>query len=154
MAKIWGHGVEFYLGDSTAAVGDSDESNFDKLLQVRDFTPPAPEVDMIDVRDRDSEWVTKIPGFIDGGDVEFDVWWDPHMTQHGTGTSGLEGLLRGRTQSIFRVVTPAATGAAVRRDSFEGFLTNIGKEAPQDDGLAASITIAINGTGKTPARSP
>lgn len=126
-----------------AATLQVDNSGYTTIGQIRDITGPAMALDAIDSTHRGSAWKTALPGQLDGGEVTFDIAYDPDLATHAAGAApGLVYYMVNRTQKSFRVNFPDSTPATA---TFTGFVTKFTPKEPQNDLLTADVTIKVGG---------
>jgi predicted secreted protein len=118
-------------------------SSFTEIAQVRAITPPSISRSEIDVTTHDSPngWMEYLPGLKDGGEVSFEIIFDPSLGTHDAIT-GLLSDFDDDTIASWRIIFPNTantTWIAL------GFLTGFEVDAPTDDALTASITIKVTG---------
>ena len=133
MAKY--HGFDVKLARSDGLGG------WTTIAQVRDITGPGLELNTIDATDRDSsnKWMEFVSGLKDGGEVSFDIAYDPSNATHGA-TSGLLDMLEQGTSDSFQVQFPGGVSW-----TFTAFVTGFEPSAPLDDLLTASVTMKLTG---------
>lgn len=115
------------------------------VAQVRDLSGPAAVADQIEVSHRDDRWRRYVAGMRDGGEVSFDVVFDPdHASHDPTLTDSMWGYLEEGTRSQFRLTFPGASTATTTA-TFYAFLSNFEITSPLEDGLNAALTLKISG---------
>ncbi len=133
MAGFSGFGVQFKRGNN-----DGPPETFTTVGEATSISGPGMERDTIDVTSHDSpnrfrEWVG---GLVDGGEVSFEVNWDPSIHV------GLIADFEDPLPRSYQIVMPTPPGG---RFNFEGFITNMGHEFPLDDKMSADFTFKISG---------
>lgn len=111
--------------------------------QVRDISGPSMTQDAVEVTARDtSKWRTFTPGLRDGGEVTFDLIYDPNLTSHSATdtTTGLVYFLLNGVAKTFRLVMSDSNYF-----SFSGIVTAFTPESPLEDAMTASCTIKVTG---------
>lgn len=133
MAKYKGIGV-------TLTMGNTSDTNYAAVAQVRDIAGPSAEAADIDITSRDSTGnaMEFLAGLINGGEVTLDVVYDPGLAGHDT----LSTMFNAGTEVTFRLTYPAATD---KRAVFDGYLKAFQPQAPLEDRLSANITIKVTG---------
>jgi hypothetical protein len=94
----------------------------------------------VDVREKttlDDEWVRKVAGRLNGGDVSFEVELDPSATDHKL----LFATAKARQVKDWTLAFPAPWTVTWE---FSGILSDVSTSV-DDDGPTASITIAVTG---------
>ena len=81
---IIGHSTQFKIEDSPGA------GTYTKIAEVSSINGPSFSMDTVDATNMDStnRWREFIAGLKDGGEVSFDVNWDPAAATHSI-TTGL-----------------------------------------------------------------
>lgn len=128
-----------------AATLQVDNSGYTTIGQVRDITGPSMALDAIDSTHRSTSgaWKTALPGQIDGGEVTFDIAYDPDLATHSAAAApGLVYYMINRTVKSFKINFPDTTPATA---TFSGFVTKFTPKEPQNDLLTADVTIKVAG---------
>lgn len=113
------------------------------VAQVRDISGPNMSADEIEVSDRDLAWKQFIAGQRDGGEIAFDLVYDPDLASHSaTVAGGLITLLAAGSTNNFRVSFADATPATA---TFAGFVKEVQPKAPYNDTMTADVTIKVSG---------
>jgi predicted secreted protein len=113
------------------------------VAQVRDINGPNMAADPIEVSDRDSAWKQFLAGMRDGGEVTFDLVYDPDLaSQSASVAGGLLTLFIAGTSNNFRVTFADATPATA---TFAGFVQSVQPKAPYNDAQTADVTIKVSG---------
>jgi predicted secreted protein len=122
--------------------GGSPES-FTTIAQVTNIGGPSLALDPIEVTCHTSTggWKEFIGGLLDGGEVSFDINYDPVGATHNAST-GLIADMVARTVRNFQLVFPD-TGSTTW--SFAALVTAFEPSEPIDDKLAASVTLKLTG---------
>lgn len=133
MAGYSAFGTQFQRGD-----GVTPTEGFTTVGEATNISGPEIERDTIDVSSHDSpngfrEWVG---GLKDGGEVTFEVNWDPAIHQP------LQDDYQDPQPRNYKIVLPAVPGGEW---AFAGFITNSTHEYPHDDKMAAEFTFKISG---------
>lgn len=102
------------------------------------------DVETIDVTSHDSgsAYRQKIASFIDAGQVNLDLNFDPNNATHRATSGGILYLRDQRTLERWKVTFP---GAPIHYVSFDAFVKNAGFEAPFDDKLSMAVTLEVSG---------
>lgn len=113
-------------------------STFVTIAEATNISGPELERDTIDVSSHDSpnrfrEWVG---GMVDGGEVTFEVNWDP--AEHAT----LKADFNDALPRQYRILLPSPPGG---NWTFSGFITGMTHEYPYDDKMSAEFTFKISG---------
>ena len=112
------------------------------IAAVLDMDGPGVQVDMVDVTSRDSAgWKEFIGGLIDGGEVTFDILYDPDDSTHSATSPGVVGLLTGKTVKGWKLTLSDATPTTVW--SFNALVKTFKPKAAMKDALRASITLKV-----------
>lgn len=134
MAKLGAYGAILNIGD-----GGSPEV-FTAIAQIADITGPGLSLDTIDVTTHDSPgaWREFIGGLKDGGEVSFDLVYDPDSATH----DALKDDLDARVKRNFQVIFPDLT--ATQWD-FTAVVTEFEPQMAVEDAMTASITLKLSG---------
>ncbi len=116
--------------------------SYTNLTNLKDISGPDVNAEQIDVTTHDSadffaEFVT---GIADGGEVSFDVVFDPTSAAHEL----MYNDVAARQLHNFKLILPGG-GASVGNIAFAGVFTKMSFGAPVKDGLMASVTIKVSG---------
>jgi hypothetical protein len=121
-----------YVGPSSAAL------SFNSVVigQVRDISGPGMVEDSVDVTTRENSDRVYIPGLRDGGELTFDVIYDPNLATHIT----LQSFLLAGSVGV------AELQLADTANLYEGFrflamVSTMTPESPLEGALGASITL-------------
>lgn len=119
-------------------------STLTNIAGVRDINGPSMSQDVIEVSSRDSIWKEFVGGQIDGGEMSFDIVYDPDSPTHLASTAGglPKDLMAGTAQAFklkFSDTTPATA-------SFTGLVTKFTPKAPFNGMQSADVTIKVSGT--------
>jgi hypothetical protein len=136
MAKYAGTGVT--LATEIASV-------YTVIAQIRDINGPNQSADTIETTSRDNAnlFKTYLAGLRDGGEVSFDLLYDPDLVTHSASAAGgLVKLLQDGTLNNFRISFPDA--APVTTVTFSGIVTAFTPKSPMNDALAADCTIKVS----------
>jgi predicted secreted protein len=118
-------------------------SVYTAVAQVRDINGPNMSADPIDVSDRDSAWKQFLAGQRDGGELTFDLVYDPDLaSQSASVAGGLLTLFIAGTSNNFRVTFADATPATA---TFAGFVQSVQPKAPYNDAQTADVTVKVSG---------
>lgn len=119
-------------------------SSFTAIAQVASIDGPSITREEIDVTTHDSleMWREFIKSLKDGGEVSFDLVFDPDLGTHNTTTGLLSDYSQDQTIATWRLTFPDTTNTTW---TFPGFITEFGVTAAIDDALKASITIKVSG---------
>lgn len=132
MAGIDGFGTELRRGD-----GEASES-FVAIAEVTSISGPGLSRETIDVTSHQSpgQWMEFLGGLKDGGEVSFDINYDPD--QHDTLTDDFNDSAP-RNYELAWPTTPETVW------DFAAILTGFEPEGPYDDKLSASVTLKVSG---------
>ena len=122
--------------------GGSPES-FTTIAEVTNIGGPSLSLDPIDVTNHSSTggWKEFIGGLLDGGEVSFEINYDPVGATHDAST-GLIADMSARTVRNFQLVFPD-TGNTTW--SFSALVTAFQPSEPIDNKLSASVTLKVSG---------
>lgn len=120
------------------------------VAQIRDLAGPAIESDQIEVSHRQSggtidRFRRYVAGLADGGEVAFDIVFDPdHASHDPTVTGSMYNLAETGEVNSFRITFPGA-GSDITTATFSAFVSNFEVDSPLEDGLTADLTLKITG---------
>lgn len=139
MAKIAAYG-------SALLVQYAQTGAFINIANLGDFSGPEVSVDTIDVTTHDSpdKFNEFVPGMADGGEVTFDLVFDPALAVSAT----LYNAVADRVKHNFRARAPGyavATDAGGGWFAFAGFFTKFAVSNPVKDKLGATCNIKVSG---------
>lgn len=129
MAGIDAFGTQLKIGDEAG-------TSFDAVAEVTSVDFLDIEVEDIETTSHDSpgQWREYIGGLKDGGELSFELNFDPAV--HGS-LLDLVGVSR-----EMQIVMPAGVDDIVE---FEGYLKSLSAAAPHDDKLSATAAIKVSG---------
>lgn len=118
---------------------EPDELGAVVIHYVADITGPEVSVEAVDVTTHDSpdRFNESLPGMADGGEVAFDLMFDPDTDGH----ERILALVAQRSLIEFALILPGASG----QFEFTGFFTKAGPTFPVKDALKASASIKVSG---------
>lgn len=136
MAKFSGYDVLLKVKQGASYVA---------VAQVRDLTGPGLKQDTNEVTHRDgNKWREFVGGLKDGGEVSFDVVYDPDLTTHAAGAApGLAYMLMNGTVGDFQLAFPDPSPTTC---TFNALVTSFQPNAPMGDALTADVTLKITGS--------
>lgn len=129
-----GYGAVMAYGD-----GASPEV-FTTFAEVTSITPPAAQIDIIDVTHMASPGTARefIAGLIDYGEASFEINLIP-----GTGAdSAIRSQFAARTTKNYRISFPDSPATT---EVFAAFVTGYERNVPVDDRMTATITLKVTG---------
>lgn len=118
-------------------------STLTDIAGVRDISGPELKQDSIEVSSRDNKWKEFVAGQIDGGEITFDIVYDPDTPTHLAGTAG--GLVKDlidKTLQAFKLKFADTTPATY---TFSGFVTKFVPKVPFNGMQSADVTIKVSG---------
>lgn len=132
-----------YWAHGTVIKGKLGTNTFSNLAAVRSVTGPGLTRDVIDVTAHDTSngYRTFVSGLRDGGEITFDIIYDPAETTHDA-TNGLIQQYETDTADSWSLVFP---DNATTNWNFDGFVTGFEPTEPIDDALTAAVTIKVTG---------
>ena len=136
MAKYTGY-------ESVLAVDNTGSGSYVTVGQVRDVTGPGLQQAAVEVTARDSsKWREFRGGLRDGGEVTFDMLYDPALATHAAGSApGLVNLLTTGTLRSFRLTF----SDGVRTATFSALVTAFTPKSPLGDAMTADCTLKVSG---------
>lgn len=122
--------------------GGSPET-FTTIAQVRDISGPGLSQEAVEVTHHSSTdgWREYVGGLFDGGEISFEIVYDPAEGTHDAST-GLLKDMTDRTVRNFELVFPD-TGSTTW--TFAALVTGFEPGAPVDGALTASVTLKLSG---------
>jgi len=137
MATEWGFDAVLKQGDGTTS------ESFTAIAQVRDVSGPNVSVEVVEDRHRGltADYVAKYATFLNGGQVTFDISYDPTAGTHDAST-GLLADMEAKTLRNFELDWGDASDTTW---SFSAYVTGFNPGAPLDGALTADVTLEIDG---------
>lgn len=138
MAEYAGYRV--LLAKETAVPG-----TYVNFAQIKDIDGPSAMADQIETSHRDSLFRKFQPGMKDGGELNFDIVFDPDLAGHDpTLTDSVYKDWETGTVRNYKATYPGV-GTDITTCIFSGFISKFGFTAPMEDALTAAITVKVNG---------
>lgn len=113
------------------------------IAQMRDVSGPSLDVDAIETSNTDSAGRTAefIPGFINGGEVSFDLVYAKAQA------TAIKADIDAGTVARYQVELPDRTNTSGVGSTFafDGFPTKMGSEAPYKDVVTSAVTYKVAG---------
>ena len=130
-----------YLGFSVTLGVDDGAGGYTTIAAVRDIDGPSLTTDSVEVTSRDStnRYREILAGMQDGGEVTFDIVYDPADATHNA-TAGLVFLQKNGTSKTYQVAFPGSINW-----TFTAIVTKFQVKAPLEDSLTADVTLKISG---------
>ncbi len=129
---------------SKLAVQYGQTGSYINIANIGDFSGPEIGVETIDATTHDSpdHFNEFLAGMADGGEVPFDLVFDPALAAHET----LYNAVADRALHNFQIQAPGfvSTGGG-GYFSFAGLFTKFGTTFPVKDKIGASVTIKVSG---------
>lgn len=130
-----------YSGEEvTLAVSPAGTGTYVTIAQVRDIDGPGLNTDAVDSRTRDDDNATFEAGWHDGGEITFDIVYDPATATHANAGNGLLAMQTAGAAADWRITFPGPTNW-----DMSGLVTKFQPTAPLEDMLSGSVTIKISG---------
>lgn len=119
-------------------------TSYATIGQIQDITGPGISRNPIDGTTHDSPnaWMQFFKGLKDGGEVGFDIVYDPALGSHNADTGVISDFEEDTIIPNFQVVFP---DAAQTTWTFPGFLQEFEPQGPLDEMLAASVSVKVAG---------
>lgn len=136
---ISAQGTKFLIGSTQLG---STSITFTEVADVEDITGPSETNTFIDITNHGSSAVERIASLNDPGTLDLTISFQPDAATHGSGSSGLRGLLRNQTKRAMRVKYPT-TGTDI--DEFNAIVSDFSARAPTADALRADVSVQITG---------
>ena len=116
---------------------------FTTIAEVQNISGPSLSLEMIDVTNHSSTagWKERIGGLLDGGEVTFDINFQPTTSTHSY-SAGLVKDMVNRTKRNFKIVFPDGSSTTW---TFSAFVSKFQSKAPVNGQLSASVSLMITG---------
>jgi hypothetical protein len=116
---------------------------FTTIADVIEISGPSLQLETEDVLTHSSvgAWRQRIATFLDGGEVSFEILYNPNAATHNAAT-GLLRDLKNRVLRNFQLVFPVSGNPTW---AFAAFVTGFEPGAPADGMLTASVTLQLSG---------
>lgn len=134
---FWAYGSKLQLGD-----GATPTEVFADIAELLELTPPSESRDEIDVSNHQSVNATRefIPGWRDGGEVEFKANWLPNDATHDS-TTGLRSIYNDNVNHNWKIILPDD----ILTIEFAGHLSKLEGELPLEEQGTITGTIKVSG---------
>ena len=109
------------------------------IAEVTRITGPGLALETVDITALDSTWRERLATILDGGEVTFDLAYDPDDSDH----VQVRDDLLSKTKSTWHVYINSGGGA--EDWSFEAYVTGFELSAGQGEALTASVTLTVTG---------
>lgn len=141
MSKNAAFGTMLRVGNGEVPEG------FTTIGQVKDIEGPNMSRENIDVTTHDSPQGFRefIPSLRDGGEVTFDIEYDPSLVTHGDTPEGLLGMFKTDNVPNWQLIFPIEGSYGFYGFAFTGYVSNFSSAEPVDGSVKASITIKVAG---------
>lgn len=116
---------------------------FTTIAEVQNISGPSLSLEMIDVTNHSSTagWKERIGGLLDGGEVTFDINFQPTASTHNY-SAGLVKDMVNRTRRNFKIVFPDGSSTTW---TFSALVSKFQSKAPVNGQLSASVSLMITG---------
>lgn len=124
-------------------VADAGGLNFTTIAGLTNIEGPGGSREVRDATAHDSpgKFREKLPGFVDGGQVTLEGYYDPADATHDEAT-GLSGLWKSGEIRNFKIID---VDDADSETTFSGFVSEFSRSAPFEGMLGFSATIEVTG---------
>jgi predicted secreted protein len=126
--RVWAFGTTLKLNGTTVAAVKGGPQGPNETRDTIDAT----------AHDSPDGYREFLGSFSDGGEVSFDIWYDPADGSHGS----LQAARHATEAGSWDIVFPTTPSHQI---TFDGWLTGFNPTAEKDDGLTASVTIKVTG---------
>ncbi len=118
---------------------------FTAVGAISDINGPNKKADVIDTSNHNTTtgYKTKLASLKDGGEITFDVFWDPTDATHNQTSGGLDALFE--SQSIDNWQITEGTLSPVNKWSFQAFVSGLGTKYAVAGAMKASVTLTVTG---------
>lgn len=132
-----------YLGKQVTLAVDEDDAGagaYATVGQVMDINGPNSDSETVDTTTRDNTDMYRsfLGGWKDGGELTFDVVFDPALSSHVT----LMTLHVSQLEVPWKLTWPSGTS---KMATFRGTVKTLSASAPLEDKLSMSVTVKIAG---------
>lgn len=123
---------------------------YDTIAQVVDLSGPQLISEQIEVSHRANGdpaemWRRFVAGMKDGGEVTFQVYFDPDEPSHDpTLTTSMYALGVSGEAGDFQIAFPGQAGATTTA-TFDAFVNNFDIDSPLEEGVTADLTLKVSG---------
>ena len=140
--------AEYAAFGTILAFGNNEtpSEEYTKLAQVKDISGPSITRDTIDVTNHGSPsgYSEFLASLKDGGEVTFDIEYDPADPTHDD-TTGVMALIDENTPRNWRLIFPVAAVSGYHGLQFKALVTGFQPAAPVKGSLTSSITLKVAG---------
>lgn len=138
MAAIGSHGTLLKIGN-----GGTPTETFTTIGMVGDISGPSFELGTEEATSHDSSWREYVPTLLSGGEVSFDVFFDPADTTHYSAAAGsLYYAQSNKVKNNFKLVLPDPGAMEI---AFGAYVTGLEIKADVEGVLTMSVTLQISG---------
>lgn len=119
---------------------------YETIAECKSISGPSLDTDDIDVTTHDGSegFHEYIAGLKEGGELSFDINWNPTLSTHSVASGLLANYMEdGDKKKNWRVYMPEASVASGIYFAFRGYVKTFGVNAPVDDVLSASVSIKL-----------
>lgn len=123
--------------------GATGTEGFTTIAEVSNISGPNLSLETIEVTNHSSTagWKERIGGLLDGGEVTFDLNFQPTATTHSY-SAGLVKDMVNRTKRNFKLVFPDGSSTTWQ---FAALVSKFSPKAPVNGQLSASVSLMISG---------
>lgn len=143
----WKLSIQYGATNTDVSLTQFTSGNYTVVADVRDISGPSISRATIDVSHFDSpdNWREFIYGMNDGGDISFEINWNPANTTHGT--SGIFGQLSETVPRNWAMKMHPGQGVATTVTSqvalFKASVSGFDGSGVLDDAMRATITLKV-----------
>lgn len=141
MANYHSKGTLLKMGD-----GASPET-FTTVGQVQDISGPSLSLGTVEVTNHSSTAREFVADILGGGEVSFEIVYDPNLATHKNASGGLLYALAQKQRKNWKLTLPSSPSADI---AFTGWVTKFESAAPVEGKLAAKVTITCDGLPTMP----
>jgi len=134
------HGVILKVGD-----GATPTEAFTEIAELVDIAGPAISKGTHDAPNQNTDWMKRVVGLLNAGEVTFDVNFIPMEPTHNETTGGLLAEIRKNVPTNWQMIYPDVETGTDSQWDMEAFLVNFEQDVPVDGILKSSVTLLING---------
>lgn len=125
-------------------MSDSSMANHSTIAEVLDIDGPQLKADTKETTSHSSgiPWKTFVTTLLEGGDVKFMCNYMPDDPTHDA-LAGLRAVYANREKRNYQIINNDEAGNQV--DSFDAFITDVGRKSPVNGVYDMSVTLRITG---------
>lgn len=129
--------------------GDGPPETYTQLAEVRDISGPAVAVDTVETTSHSSPnaWKEFVATLLDGGDVTFEINYDPAEATQKNAANGLIANMVAKTLKDWKLILTDAANSAI---TFSGYIVEFSPSMAVKSNLTAKLKIRVTGAVTLP----